>query len=100
MDAVLCVEGRELFIRRATTERIRQNGWREIVIRKRRWELGYARLVVEAVLGGIVPADVHERVQDKVSFRDAIGNLEMLSNIIDELTPAQAVCEGEQATLK
>lgn len=69
------------------------------VIRKRWWEARYARYV-KTVLGGIIPPDVQECVQEKVLLRDANGDPEMLFHLLGELAPARAIREEERAAIK
>lgn len=45
-------------------------------------------MVVKAVLTGIVPPDIRERVQEEVLLRDSMGDFEVLFDILVELTPA------------
>lgn len=99
MDVGMCVDTRVMLTRLGLTDCIRGNGWSDAVIPEYRWEARCAPLV-KVVLGGIVSQGFQERVQEEVSFRDAMGDPEMLFGIFDELTPVQAVHEEERAAMQ
>lgn len=88
MDAGLCVGESLVLVRPGLINSLRWNGLNDTVIRRRRWEARYARLVVKAVLGRVIPQDLQARVlqerdQEEVSFRHAIDNPEILFDILD-----------------
>lgn len=66
---------------------IRPNSWGDSVIPKDMFEERYARLVVKAILGGIVPYYFREQVQGELSFQNVMEDPEVPFDSKNELTP-------------
>lgn len=60
----------------------------------------YGRLVVEAVLEGIWPKDVPERVASEARFRGISGDHDLLYDLMEEILPIQIARKEERWILR